>query len=79
MNVTTPIEGGGVSPPAQASKRRRISATTALASIGLVRSSRPAPERWKVPLTRTSEMPRPSGPAEARPCVGAGNEDSRFS
>ena len=61
------------------SNRRRISATIAFASIGLVRSSRPAPERWNVPCTRTSETPRPSGSADGRPCVGAGNDDSRFS
>jgi hypothetical protein len=76
LNVTTPMEGSW---SGAASKRRRISATTALASIGLVRSSRPAPERWNVPSTRTSEMPRPSTSADGRPCVGAGNDESRLS
>ena len=80
--MTTPIDGTTSDPSpyfGTASNRRRISATIALASIGLVRSSRPAPERWNVPGTRTSATPRPSGSDDERPWVGAGNDDSRFS
>jgi hypothetical protein len=81
LNVTTPIDGTTSDPSpylGTRSNRRRISATIAFASIGFVRSSRPAPDRWNVPGTRTSDTPRPSGSEEGRPCVGAGNDESRL-
>ncbi len=66
LKVTTPMD---LSP---ASHRRRISATTASASIGLVRSGPSPLDRWKTPLTRRRLMPVLLLRAEA-----AGKEDNR--
>ena len=77
LKVTTPIDGvavrragrtGGGSRPRSPSPRSGWCAAAARRST-----------RWNVPGTRTSETPRPSGSADARPWVGAGNDDSRFS